>query len=468
MVKRMTGQMCLLGSLGLGVASCAVSFPDYTLGAGGHATTSTTSTTNTSVSGSSSTLGTSSSSGCGDTTMSTTNCGMCGHACGTMHTTKAACDASACVLTCDVNYTQCSDSETQGCVNLMTSSTDCGKCGHDCGGGLCSMGVCQPNVIATGLTGVDAIALDKDRIYWSTYKDPTSLHALPKSTIGLTMPTTIPINAPTGVTNLITDGAVALFGATPANASTLYFTTSTSGTFRMAADGSGVIQHIGTTCQSGAMAVEGPYVFWTDGCIGGEVNRYDTGANTQLVFGVGETYSAITSIAIDATNVYWGEDGGNGGPIGIYDTAISGAACAEMGGTTPCVHFETTPTPGLLSQDSNNIYWWADGTPYGIFKASKTTKAITQLANTGSDVDGLVTDGINVYWIENKNYLYSVPVGTTTVCATGQCTLIDGEGTGEGSLIEAIAIDDQAVYWQHNQGPNPGVPNTAFITRLVK
>ncbi|MDB4934856.1 MAG: Tryptophan synthase alpha chain [Labilithrix sp.] len=66
----------------------------------------------------------------------------------------AACTNAKCEKLCDAK-TLCTDA----CVDMMTSSDHCGKCGHSCGGGQCLAGVCQPVRIAGGLTNAHAIDL---------------------------------------------------------------------------------------------------------------------------------------------------------------------------------------------------------------------------------------------------------------------------------------------------------------------
>ena len=59
--------------------------------------------------------------------------------------------------------------ETKDCgAVLATDPRNCGRCDHDCLGGECTAGACQPFVVAGGLTGPGELALDESRIYWET------------------------------------------------------------------------------------------------------------------------------------------------------------------------------------------------------------------------------------------------------------------------------------------------------------
>jgi hypothetical protein len=75
---------------------------------------------------------------CANTTTDNANCGTCGHVCGA----GEACMGSACVLTCGA-LTTCTPTSTSGapyCANTGTDSANCGTCGHVCGTGEICMG----------------------------------------------------------------------------------------------------------------------------------------------------------------------------------------------------------------------------------------------------------------------------------------------------------------------------------------
>jgi hypothetical protein len=71
-----------------------------------------------------------------------------------------------------------SDSAGEGapaeCGNdLSRDGKNCGACGHDCLGGACENGECRPFTIATGLVGPRYVAVDNDRVYWSSMREGT-------------------------------------------------------------------------------------------------------------------------------------------------------------------------------------------------------------------------------------------------------------------------------------------------------
>ncbi len=84
-----------------------------------------------------------------DTRVDASNCGGCGRACATLHTTSA-CVASACtVASCDAGYGDCDMNPANGCeVDTRSTVAHCGACGRacapranataTCGGGACA------------------------------------------------------------------------------------------------------------------------------------------------------------------------------------------------------------------------------------------------------------------------------------------------------------------------------------------
>lgn len=56
------------------------------------------------------------------------------------------------------------------CVDLDNNTRHCGACNHDCRGGGCTGGKCQPITLATDVVGPGAIAVDATHVYWINVK----------------------------------------------------------------------------------------------------------------------------------------------------------------------------------------------------------------------------------------------------------------------------------------------------------
>jgi hypothetical protein len=70
-------------------------------------------------------------------------------------------------LVCEAGTADC-NSTIPGCeTSLLTSDTNCGACGHDCGGvGLCTAGVCQPLAIATAVSSPITLSVSGPSVFW--------------------------------------------------------------------------------------------------------------------------------------------------------------------------------------------------------------------------------------------------------------------------------------------------------------
>lgn len=88
------------------------------------------------------------------------------------------------------------------CADAGSDPNNCGACGHSCGGGECTAGVCAPTMLAQNLESPAGIALDDSNVYFTTlgqftyippntaqYANDGSVMSVPKA--GATSPTAI-------------------------------------------------------------------------------------------------------------------------------------------------------------------------------------------------------------------------------------------------------------------------------------
>ena len=76
----------------------------------------------------------------------------------------------------DVGSDASADVADGGCdANLTDDPTSCGSCGHDCAGGMCTAGMCQPLDLVSAPAGqtVRAVAIDSTHLYWGNTTDQT-------------------------------------------------------------------------------------------------------------------------------------------------------------------------------------------------------------------------------------------------------------------------------------------------------
>ena len=90
-------------------------------------------------------------------------CGAPGTACcaDDMCVANASCSASSCG--CAVKFSACG----AGCVDFQADPKNCGSCGHNCLGGACDLGSCQPVPVVGNQTRVNLMVTDGKYLYWT-------------------------------------------------------------------------------------------------------------------------------------------------------------------------------------------------------------------------------------------------------------------------------------------------------------
>lgn len=113
---------------------------------------------------------------------------------------------------CPPGLTSCSST----CVDTQTSKTHCGACGHDCGGGECTGGTCQPVTIKSGLHNPYGVTTVGNAVFWVRSGslngvEQGAVESCPVTGCPTQGPTSIydfvptPTNIPTGAT-ILSDG----------------------------------------------------------------------------------------------------------------------------------------------------------------------------------------------------------------------------------------------------------------------
>jgi hypothetical protein len=338
------------------------------------------------------------------------NCGACGSACTSPEAGTSTCglgDAGyACQLTCAVSYTQCA----RDCVDLQSDPKNCGSCGHDCVGGACSTGQCQPWVIAQttqgdyipwgpagarGLIvsdGVNAVWFDENS---GIYQAPIS--GAGPTTILASMPSQKPIGGLAIANHVIAwtmDGAngtilvgtaiegMANSGAVTASTQPAMGVTKSQG---LALDATGTNAYFLWETPSLAVPATLQKCSLPNGSCTAE-------ANTQL----SASTMVPNDVAISGTNIFW-TDSANGT---VWHADYTRNILSEAFATGQ-------PAPYLLAVDSQYVYWALAGVgvdagtnnTMSISRAAQSTPLVvsTVLPTQQADLISLATDGTNVY-----------------------------------------------------------------------
>jgi len=245
----------------------------------------------------------------------------------------------------------------------------------------------------------------------------------------------------------------------------------TGGTVQKVSKTGGAIVTLAAGDVLSGITVEGSNVYWvarTDQGSGGAIKSVSVAGGTPMV--VAAQSGAPSHIVADASYVYWGDLNGGGvmkAPLGggaatmvapaasafqiaLGDTAIfwmdlpglmtapktGGAAMSLASG------FISLPPAGL-AVNATTVYFSA-GPPNraGISDVPIDGGAVSSIASTHASIGGgpIAIDATRVYWADTSGAVYAAPQsgGMATLLAIGQ------------DNVDAIAVDDGAVYWLVN------------------
>lgn len=361
----------------------------------------------------------------GDGGMDAATCGVIGlPCCGATCNGGAVCTAGSCA--CQGQQMACG----MACVDLQSDQKNCGTCGHDCLGGQCMAGKCQPITITTGQTAVASLAVDSTSIYWARTGGQGS--TVSKS-------------------NLDGSNLVTMFGSSYCNVVVVdaqnTYSSCNNTIYRCAIGG----------CNMQPTLVAGPFA-------NGVTSLAIDGANNRLYFTVGTPYNSSSggfiasvpipnggnyarlvspdqpspgSIQIVNGTVYWLNSGTylNDNPLmngGLRKAPLGTNQQETIVGTDS----GTTDESGLAI-DTNTAFW-GGGSLQQIRTVSLGGGSPSMFVNAGGSTASLIVNATDLWWVESST-------GSVRRCNKGNCSPSIVATNQSGAYI--IIQDAASVFW---------------------
>ena len=330
----------------------------------------------------------------------------------------AACASSSCVSECAPGWADCDASFANGCeVDIRSSPLDCGRCHHDCLGGLCADGRCQPVVLASGLDQPRLIAVEGRDVYWTNAgRDDAPTGSVMKRTLGVGPPDPVAV-----AQNRPFDVAV--------DAHSVYWSNrgregSAEGSL-MTIPRAGGTPSILASGQAGpvSIALDGGELFWAN-YSSGEVSKVaTTGGPISVLATQPDHAGGLIGIALDATSIYFTNR--NRGVV--WGLARAGGAARILA---------MAPNPRQIVAFGDRIFWTSENGQ--VDTAEIAGNSFATIADAQNDPYDIAVDHEFLYWTSTGNGT----VMRTALDGSGQLAIATDQASPYG-----IAVDESAVYW---------------------
>jgi sugar lactone lactonase YvrE len=324
------------------------------------------------------------------------------------------------------------------CTDPGSDAANCGRCGHDCCGGLCELGACQSRIIASG-TNPGPPVVDATYVYWpdATNTSDGGILRAPKTggspetlTPGQDHPAAIAVDT------------TSLYWVTDATLAPNY-----GSVFKVALGGGTPTPLISMSQGAAWLLVNGSDAYWDDHTTNA-IHRVALDGTNPAVLANSASVDGPLQMAIDSQSIYWASRAS--GLIQSCPIFGTGATTLSMG-----------TDPVGVAVNSKAIFWanYSSGT---IQKASLPNggTATTVAISSGFGANSIAVDEDNVYWAD----LGSPGGKTADGGPNGAIRVASVNGTGTQGLVLAesrnpayLALDSACVYWTDADTGNVGV-----------
>ncbi len=323
--------------------------------------------------------------------------------------------------TCPAGLADCDGFPGNQCeTHLTDDAKNCGTCGHDCLGGECDGGACQPVALAVVPGCAESIQVVNDHVYWLTQMNfnyprigrtpsdggPTEIVVQPKDSTRAFVVAgdslfwtefggkqTVNRLSLLGGSPLVIDAVAnaqeTFQFAVSAEASELFWPTVGAQTLRRVDLASSTASDLLTTeSQVSMLAMDAQYLYYFDAQTLKRVAKSGGGPPVVLSTLPSTLGAADRSFAIDGTHAYW-----RAGWSVIARAPLSGGAAEPL--VTELI------SPGRsVAPDPDGQLYFVDGVPPAIQRVQKSGSARVTLAVRDDFVHVLATDANRVFWLE--------------------------------------------------------------------
>jgi hypothetical protein len=272
-------------------------------------------------------------------------------------------------------------------VDASSDPKNCGACGHDCLGGACTSGKCQPLKLASNAFATYALAVDSTNLYFSDI-DNGAIYTLPKNAATLTTATKIADTPDNLIYDIVSDpkgiGAYFSWGS-------------------------------GSSGEKGAVEVIGP-----------------DGGNRHALM---QDASVARGLSMDSANVYFALTYLSPPEVGFVPRNATNGAPTILSANEPDTD-NTHASGGYLywgGEAKTNVRFCAVGTP-----PTSCTSSLNDFVTGVKASEALGGNTKNVF-ISGFDILYQAAKSTTTTTATGAAQ--------NQPQVYSIAADDKEIYW---------------------
>src|SRR6266496_379702 len=314
------------------------------------------------------------------------------------------------------------------CTNTTSDAANCGRCGHDCLGGTCELGVCQPVTLATGRGRLFVVAVDASYVYFGG--DGAAISCVPKAISGGTV-------APLTTSYYAYDWAVA--------GNRIYWVNDWERRDMLSCAlpdcAGGPVSAGAGTFSYYAMAADpaGANIYWS------AVDSSQPAASQAVIQGMTVATSAKRPLLTGLSTSGLAADGSY-----VYFTNQTAKTVEKMTSTGASrVMLAVSPSsPDVITVCGAHLYWADTKILYSTPLPNGTGAApVPAFGTAGLDIFGLTCDDSGVYWINRASPNGTVVMCPHTGCGTAPKVLALGQDNPWG-----IATDATAVYWVTEAG----------------